>query len=317
MAICLIGAGTNLPEPRQPQDPIAQQGCLADPRPFQADHQMMADTAQKAVQDALEQAGTRADEIDLIVTMGISPSHVADDPEILGPRVGHPIQRDMDISKAFVFDTLDGDLNFAMDLAESFFNLYPFKRALLIHAECGAPSVKPCPETGMALSDGVSALVVSPDFSRTEMGASYADISDRLDPLSMYPLPRDKETATTELVRLDFKAPPTLFSSIREAASQVINQEATRFTNPSAEFVMENWFADSTPEQDELAEDIRAYPTPEGFGRTGPHTIALAAREKIEAFDPQENDEGQFLLTTFNPYKMRLGCRSVRIRRAS
>lgn len=318
MAICLIGAGTNLPEPRSPADPIAKHGILAGLRPYQADHQMMAVTAQKAVNEALTQAKTSPDQIDLIITMGVSPSHVADDPAILGPRVGHPIQRDMGLSNAFVFDTLDGDMNFAMDLAESFFNLYPFKRALLIHSECGAPSVKPCLETGLTLSDGVSALVVSPDFSRTQMGASYIDISDQVEPLSMHPLPAGKITEATELVQLSFSAPPPLFSAIGDAALKVITQESGRYpVNEDSGYVIEDWFEGYSQALNQLPRNFTHCETPTDSGHTGPHTLALCAQKKLGDLDSASSQDEHLLLTTFNPFKMRLGCRRVRIRKAS
>lgn len=318
MAICLIGAGTNLPEPRSPADPIAKHGILAGLRPYQADHQMMAVTAQKAVNEALAQAKTSPDQIDLIITMGISPSHVADDPDILGPRVGHPIQRDMGLSNAFVFDTLDGDMNFAMDLAESFFNLYPFKRALLIHSECGAPSVKPCMETGISLSDGVSALVVSPDLSRTQMGASYIDISDEVEPLSMHPLPAQKITEGTHLVQLRFSAPPPMFSSIGVAAANVIRQESERYrAQNDTKYVLEDWFPGYRDALSELPATFTQFETPNDCGHAGPHTLALSAQLKLDNLERTSTQDEHLLLTTFNPFKMRLGCRRVRIRRAS
>lgn len=306
MAMSVLGAAVNLPTAELPKDPSARKGILAVPRPYQGDHRMIAETAVQAIEDALLQANTNRKDIDLMITLGASPSHMADSPDILGPRFGHPIQRDMGINNAFVFDILDGDMNFAMDIAESFFNLYPFKRALLIYGECSAPGVRACKETGMALADGVSAWVVGPDETRSQMGASYEALDSGFRPLVMHPLSPNEISNGLELVELRFQAPPEFLENLRESTATVTAQESSRHGGQhKSETIHDAWF-DLNP----------GASGGEGAVYQGPHALTVSMNSFL-ASPEDECPVTHVLATTFNPFKMRVGCRALRLRRKS
>ncbi len=116
MGIRVLGAAVGLPAPRTP----SVDGALACARPFESDGTLSADTAKPVVLAALAMAKTKPDGVDLVIGRGLSPTHVADAPDVLGPRTAHAVQRECRMVNAFVFDVLDCDLNFNLDLAETF-----------------------------------------------------------------------------------------------------------------------------------------------------------------------------------------------------
>ncbi|MBN3819830.1 hypothetical protein G3N57_25930, partial [Paraburkholderia sp. Se-20369] len=97
----ILGAAVSIPDPA-----ITAQSCAND-------------YAVKAARQALLQAGCLPSELDLIVSLSISPSRMADAPSIAGPRLAHPVQRDLRARHAAVFDLLDADWTLALDLAQS------------------------------------------------------------------------------------------------------------------------------------------------------------------------------------------------------
>jgi hypothetical protein len=105
---------------------------------------------------ALSAAGVAADQIDLITTLCISPSHIAARPQLIGPRFGYMVQRQLGITRAFVLDLIDASWIFAIDQTALFTFSRQYRTALLIRAECfvaasGNPAI---------LADGAAALVL-------------------------------------------------------------------------------------------------------------------------------------------------------------
>lgn len=77
------------------------------------------DYALKAARQALAKARCLPSELDLIVSLSVSPNRMADAAPIAGPRLAHPVQRDLRASNAAVFDLLDADWTLALDLVQS------------------------------------------------------------------------------------------------------------------------------------------------------------------------------------------------------
>lgn len=132
-----------------------------------------SDYAVKAARLALRQARSLPSELDLIVSLSISPSRLADSPTIAGPRLGHPVQRGLRAANALVFDLLDADWTFALDLAQSHCRQLGCRRALVVRAEL-LTDVEHAERTG--LCDGAGALVIAPG-QETRCCASYAELA--------------------------------------------------------------------------------------------------------------------------------------------
>nr|WP_221320177.1 hypothetical protein [Chitinivorax tropicus] len=132
---------------------------------------LASDYAVKAARQALSQARTLPSEIDLIISLSISPSRVATAANIAGPRLSHPIQRDLRASHAVVFDLLDADWSFALDIAQSYCRQLGYRRALVVRAECLADVAQ---VAGSGFSDGAGAIVLT--SGRRPHRAAYGEL---------------------------------------------------------------------------------------------------------------------------------------------
>lgn len=121
---------------------------------------MAIDYALVSIREALAQARCEAAEIELIVSLSLSPSRLADDPDFSYPRLSHPIQRELGMDRAVVFDLMDADWALALDLAQSFSRELGYRRALVTRAECLAETIG---ANAQALADGSAAIVLGFD----------------------------------------------------------------------------------------------------------------------------------------------------------
>lgn len=131
-----------------------------------------ADWATQAAEDACRQGGIAGSDLDLIVTLSVSPSHLAVKPEHIGPRYGYIVQKRLANSKAFVLDLMDSDWTFALDQASLFASFQAFRRVLILRAECltGVGG-----DFGRAFADGAAALLL--DVGETPAAPRYAFLS--------------------------------------------------------------------------------------------------------------------------------------------
>ncbi len=118
---------------------------------------MAIDFARDAVVQALAQAQLQATDIELIVALSLSPSRLADDPGFSYPRLSHPLQRDLGLSNAVVFDMMDADWSIALDLAQSFCVGLGYRYALVVRGECVDDVID---ARAQALVNGAAALVL-------------------------------------------------------------------------------------------------------------------------------------------------------------
>ncbi|MGU7816808.1 hypothetical protein [Burkholderia sp. AW49-1] len=126
-----------------------------------------------AAKQALDQAGCLPSELDLIISLSISPSRIVADPAIAGPRLAHPVQRDLRARHAAVFDLLDADWTLALDVAQSHCRWLGYRRALVVRAEALA-DVGCADNSGFA--DGAGAIVLTAGGTERRQVARYADV---------------------------------------------------------------------------------------------------------------------------------------------
>ena len=315
MGICVRGASVELPSPTEPEGDIAAGAPLACKRPYQADHKMSVEAATAAVSRALDQAKLKVEDIDILISKGVSPSHLAIDPAIMGPRVGHAVQKELKLPNAFVFDLMDADYTFAMDIAESFFSLHNMKYGLLIHTECSAPGVWPCKETGFTLSDGASCMIIELDVLRPTMGSTYRDVSPEHECLQMRPLEGEALTSGLKRTYMKWDVQDDLMATLCETGSETIAAELERHSEVSnLHCATEDWFPGVKITHPGVAADRMLTPAAE-LGYLGPHAVPCIAEQLLAA---EAGGEGYEYLTgvCFNPFKMRFGSRLMRLRRA-
>ena len=129
-----------------------------------------------AVERVLDRAKWTSAELDLIVSLSWSPDHLVSDTRIMGPRIGHPLQKKIGASNAFVFDLMDASLAKALYVVNQFAVGQGLQRILVVRADIGQ-GLLPDPQSGFAIPDGAFALLLEPDarqqFSSIEIDAGF------------------------------------------------------------------------------------------------------------------------------------------------
>ncbi len=235
---------------------------------------MAIDYAKAAAEQALREASVAAGELELVVSLSISPDHLSDQTNIMGPRLCHPLQRELGADQAVVFDLHDACWSFALETTYSFMLGLGFRTALLVRAECptGLDTRAALP---LAWGAGAGALVLRRDDD-APWQADYTALDCADDPARM------------ELLdpRLRFRGPyrAALYFDPTDALQESLMQTTDRLTRatdaPSAPFI-EPWALRPMPDMAPL--------TPYAF------PLALAEGAKPDG------------LVTFDPFRLQLG----------
>lgn len=299
MGIRVLGAAVHLPAPRQPDIKTGSDAPLRCARPFDAAATLSADAAKPVVLAALEMAKTTADQVDMLIGRGLSPTHVADSPDVLGPRTPHAVQRECRLVNAFVFDVLDCDVNFNLDLAETFLVSQGFDRAVLVHTECTAPAVRPDRDSGFSMADGVSALVITRDASTPMRKGSYRNVTG-YEGARMEILPPDERVAGELRAALSFPWAAGLIDAIDAAGNQVLAAELAKAGDlADLCFGVEDWFDVGIDAEALAGKRVALDP---GVGHPGSHTLTAMIAKRLDA-----GHSGRFLGVTVDPWAMRCG----------
>ncbi len=226
----ILGAGVALPDGKNGTFPYA------------------SDYAVKAARQALAKARCLPSELDLIVGLSVSPSRLANAASIAGPRLGHPVQRDLRAGNAVVFDLLDADWSLALDLTQSHCRQLGYRRALVIRAEL-LTDVEQAAQGG--LSDGAGAIVLAPGQTDNDY-PSYADLEAPA-LLQMHAVPAEYSHTNGFVARLDslfdplsgqFKSTP---DNVGAAFNTVIQDVLDRIGTTIAELFCESWISSWLP----------------------------------------------------------------------
>jgi hypothetical protein len=125
---------------------------------------LIAEMAGRALRRACDEAGISPSQVGLIVTLSVSPSHQGGRADIVGPRFGYVLQRDLAIEGAFVLDLIDNDWAFALDQTILFAQGQGIAYAALMRGENLARMRTPHP----AFRDGAGALLVEIGDERSD-----------------------------------------------------------------------------------------------------------------------------------------------------
>jgi hypothetical protein len=257
------------------------------------------DMALTAARGAMEQARCAPEDLSLILSMGISPDRIADRGDVAGPRVCHPLQRDLGARNAFVFDLQDADWPLALDVAAGFCGEMGWQRALVVRAEASTESLLPDPETGFTVPDGAGALVVS--AGEQKRPASFKSL-DAFRPAAVYALTSAEQSRSPGRGRFSFPAQPGLLDGLHEAARELLTPHAPH----AGHIVAESWFPGHV-DASSLAQTLGKRPM--SYEHVGPYSLPLAAAELL-----QGGRGGRHLLgLTFDPFQLRVGCRLMEI----
>jgi hypothetical protein len=183
--------------------------------------------------EAMEKAGLGSDDIDLIVTLSLSPDRVAIDPSIIGPRIGHPLQKVLKANNAYVFDLMDASVAKALHISDVFAKEQGYTRVLFARTEFNA-GLRQDVDSRFAMADGAMACVIEPDgLSRF----SSFPVSG-LNPM-VIELNEDIRALSDHKAFIRFHPNIDAVNSFRLAASQA----AFSLDHSKMEYFAEDWFA--------------------------------------------------------------------------
>lgn len=231
-----------------------------------------------AVDRALQIAECKVENIDLIVSLSWTPDHIVDDTSVMGPRIGHPLQKRIGAKNAFVFDLMDSSLAKALHIVNQFSIMSGMSRVLVVRAEL-LKGIAPDVDNGFTIPDGAFAMVVAPDEHQrfiskpltTESGSEIQSLRITLNSFI------SKNNPTKG--RLLFKGAKQFDRAIQEAVGEMGAQD-----DHVSEKIHESWFA---------SEDAQARPL-------GPFDIA----NKLQLIKHRNNSK--LLAVSADPFTLSL-----------
>ncbi|WP_375055758.1 hypothetical protein [Zobellella sp. DQSA1] len=189
-----------------------------------------------AADQALEMAQCKAKDIDLIVSLSWSPDHMIDDPAIMGPRVGHPLQKLIGATNAFVFDMMDASLAKTLHIINHFALMQSMRRVLVVRMDVGH-GLSADETSGFRIPDGAFALVLSPDqnaqFHRQNISGDFQPLKVDL----------RSNILSDKGIKASFSFPyqESLCRSVEETYRYL-----SHFGGPTRRYLCERWFSDES-----------------------------------------------------------------------
>ncbi|KVZ03315.1 hypothetical protein [Burkholderia ubonensis] len=288
---------------------VALPGAATAAQPYANDY------AVNAARQALLQAGCLPSELDLIVSLSISPSRLADAPSIAGPRLAHPVQRDLRARHAVVFDLLDADWTLALDLAQSHCRQLGYRRALVVRAEALA-DVEQVATSGFA--DGAGAIVLTPSGHGRGYASSYADLESP--PFAtLDALPARRVNGALSLARFESRfdhatgrfdgEPANAAAAVRAMVDEVQSRIDRRAATLFCESWLSGWPSIAAGAEGELPVDVVAgsadIPNPFQL----PAWLASRVADSMSLRD----DEHTVVAMTLDPFRPRIACSTMEV----
>ncbi len=184
------------------------------------------------VNQVLAHSGLAAHDLDLITTVSVSPDRVAIDPAILGPRIGHPLQRAVGASRAYVFDMLDASVAKVLHAVDVFASRQGYEHVLVVRTEHCAGLDLQLGEH-MHLPDGALALVCRPDGCNRLRSVPIDDL-----PPAITLADRVVGDALAVKATMRFDSPPDLAARHGDAA-----RRAMAALPETGHAIVESWFS--------------------------------------------------------------------------
>ncbi|OMG72308.1 hypothetical protein [Burkholderia ubonensis] len=288
---------------------VALPGAATAAQPYANDY------AVKAARQALLQAGCLPSELDLIVSLSISPSRLADAPSIAGPRLAHPVQRDLRARHAVVFDLLDADWTLALDLAQSHCRQLGYRRALVVRAEALA-DVEQVATSGFA--DGAGAIVLTPSGHERGYASSYADLESP--PFAtLDALPARRVNGALSLARFESRfdhatgrfdgEPANAATAVRAMVDEVQSRIDRRAATLFCESWLSGWPSIAAGAGGEWRVDVDAGPADVPNPFQLPAWLASRVADSMSLRD----DERTVVAMTLDPFRPRIACSTMEV----
>lgn len=271
---------------------------------------MAIDYALEATRQALSQAQCRPEEIELIIALSLSPSRLADDPGYSYPRLSHPLQRDLGMDNAVVFDMMDADWSIALDMAQSFCLGLGYRRALVMRAECLDDVIG---AQAQSLTNGAAAIVLDCDDEATYFG--HADIDhEPLMTLATLDWEAIRDTGRYARISGEFDEETGRFAIAPDKFQAPISTLIAGLpaTGTSKRFFCERWIGEGLPATAPVAQaaqdEAHAAALP-GTLFELPGFLASLIQNRASQRTPSET----LVAFTLDPFKSRIGCFAVEV----
>lgn len=288
----IIGAATVLASERNQLNHQPYNSLL----PKVARDELLIDLTLSACDQVLSFANCRPDEIDLIISLSVSVSHFVDNINLFGPRITNPVQKELQADNAYVFDLLDSDWVFALDVAQTYAMTMDYKRVLIVRGECSAHSIMPDSESGFDLADGASALLLDlTSESFDDVGMRYIEFPHLIPAKILLANHIITESDTKSLLQLPYQA--SLLDDIAQSMLSLYQQTQTMDT-----VIYERWFDEFTLDSEKITHPIFSS-----------HDLIQAPFDITSGLHDllMQGKSSKVLLLTFDPFKMRVGGLSV------
>ncbi|MEN8517365.1 hypothetical protein FPJ27_11805 [Burkholderia sp. MS455] len=289
--------------------------AVAIPDPATTAQSCANDYAIKAARQALLQAGCLPSELDLIVSLSISPSRMADAPTIAGPRLAHPVQRDLRARHAAVFDLLDADWALALDLAQSHCKQLGYRRALVVRAEALA-DVEQVTTSGFA--DGAGAIVLTPSGHDRVYAGRYADLESP--PFAtLDALPARRVNGILSLARFEsrfdhatgrFDAEP---ANAATAVRAMVDAVQSRIDRRPAALFCESWLSGWPSIATGVGRDFHVDVVAGSTDIPNPFQLPAWLASRVANSMSLRDDEHTVVAMTLDPFRPRIACSTMEV----
>ncbi len=267
-------------------------------RPKASDDDLMVEMALPICQKVIADARITAKDIDMILSISISPDHLFKTREMAAPRLCHPIQRELGAENAFVFDLIDADWTMAIELAEGFASQQGYKHILIVRTEVTSPSVYPDLTSGFDFVDGVGVLLVAP--SELKSDATYHKIAGKnLQNAEIRMLSPIKMVQGKMKASFHFPYHENTIQTLNMALMQLLDRFESE-NDFNFETIVESWIP-------KHAHQINLWK--HTYQHLGPFTLPAFVEEKLKqkhSIGYQENTSSETILSVcMNPFTMR------------
>lgn len=294
----IAGASVYLPSATPP----ACGRPYACPRPQADDDELLVTMALPVCWRILKAHGLTALDLDLLISVSVSPDHLVGSRDVAAPRLCHPLQRDLGARNAFVFDLIDADWTTALEVAEGFMRSQDYRWALLIRAEHTSTSMLADAQSGFRLTDGVGALLVTLSPAGTAAPVHYEQELDEWRGLRIDMLPPETLVTGRGRCQLTFPFEAGKVEVLNERAFDMAEQVGIQ---PNDVVLAEAWL----PGQQTVLlapVDLQPHAT---FKHLGPFGLPYYAEQLLMARPSPEPI--QLVSVTFNPFLMRYAGRRL------
>jgi hypothetical protein len=274
-------------------------------RPKASDDDLMVEMALPVCTRVLEEGQTLATELDMILSISISPDHLFRSKDMAAPRLCHPLQRELGANNAFVFDIIDADWSSALEIAEGFMAQLSYQKVLIVRTEVTALSVLPDATSGFDFVDGVGVLLL--ERTEHQLNTHYLPIAHENIQHAIFKMLPPEEMATGKLKgSFHLAYNPNLVQMLNLRAVQLIDKFMAN-ESQNFEIIVESWM----PKHGESLNRWKHL-----YRHLGAFTLPAFVEEKLRqsrSLGFTDESEELILSITFNPFTMRYGGQLLRI----